>query len=101
MTNGPKSAVLYTGVTGNLQYRVWQHKNKVIAGFTQRYNVTSLAYYEEFIYPDAAIAREKQIKGWSRLKKIRVIEGMNPRWEDLAQKWQDVYKPAAVGQSHG
>ncbi len=93
MTNGPLSAVLYTGITGDLRHRVWQRKNKIVEGFTSRYNLTSLVYYEEFVYPDAAIAREKEIKGWRRSKKIRLIESMNPRWEDLARDWQDMYKP--------
>jgi putative endonuclease len=93
MTNGPKSAVLYTGITGNLPHRVWQHKNRLIAGFTSRYNLTRLIFYERFFYPDAAIDREKEIKGWRRSKKITLIESMNPRWEDLAKHWGDVYKP--------
>jgi putative endonuclease len=93
MTNGPKSAVLYTGITGNLPHRVWQHKNKLIAGFTSRYSLTRLVYYERFFYPDAAINREKEIKGWRRSKKMRLIESTNPRWEDLAKDWGDVYKP--------
>ena len=93
MSNGPKSAVLYTGITGDLQRRVWQHKNKCYPGFTSRYNLTRLVYYERFSYPDAAISREKEIKGWRRSKKIRLIESMNPRWDDLAKDWQDVYKP--------
>ncbi len=93
MTNGPKDAVLYTGVTGSLTRRVWQHKNKLIPGFTSRYNLTRLVYYEQFFYPDAAIAREKEIKGWRRSKKIYLIESMNPRWEDLAKDWGNVYKP--------
>jgi putative endonuclease len=63
MTNGPKSAVLYTGITGDLPHRVWQHKNRLIAGFTSRYNLTRLIFYERFFYPDAAIDREKEIKG--------------------------------------
>jgi putative endonuclease len=64
MTNGPKPAVLYTGITGNLTRRVWQHKSKLAPGFTSRYNLTQLVYYEHFFYPDAAIAREKEIKAW-------------------------------------
>jgi putative endonuclease len=68
MTNGPKSAVLYTGITGNLTRRVWQHKNKLTPGFTSRYNLTRLVYYECFVYPDATINREKEIKGWRRSK---------------------------------
>jgi len=93
MTNGPKSAVLYIGITGDLRRRVWQHKNKLVPGFTSRYNLTQLVYYEQFCYPDAAIDREKEIKGWRRSKKIRLIESMNPRWEDLAKNWQNLYKP--------
>jgi putative endonuclease len=73
MSNSPKPAVLYTGITGDLRRRVWQHKNKLSPGFTSRYNLTRLVYYESFIYPDAAIAREKEIKGWRRSKKIALI----------------------------
>jgi putative endonuclease len=93
MTNGPKPAVLYAGVTGNLRRRVWQHKNKLMSGFTRRYNLTCLVYYERFFYPDAAIDREKEIKGWRRSKKIKLIESMNPRWEDLAKDWANEHKP--------
>jgi putative endonuclease len=74
MTNGPKSAVLYTGITGNLVRRVWQHKNKLAPGFTSRYNLTQLVYYQLFFYPDAAIDREKEIKGWRRSKTHRIDE---------------------------
>ena len=93
MTNRPRSHVLYTGVTGNFQHRVFQHKNKLIAGFTSRYNLTRLVYYEDFVYPDAAINREKEIKAWRRSKKIQLIESMNPHWRDLAEKWTEIYKP--------
>jgi putative endonuclease len=93
MTNGPKSAVLYTGIAGDLVHRVWQHKNKTTPGFTSRYNLTQLVYYEQFAYPDAAIQREKEIKGWRRSKKIALINSMNPKWEDLARDWQNLYKP--------
>jgi putative endonuclease len=92
MTNSPRSAVLYVGITGNLSRRVWEHRNKLIPGFTSRYNLTRLVYYECFFYPDAAIAREKQIKGWRRSKKIKLIESMNPHWHDLAETWEEVYK---------
>jgi hypothetical protein len=64
-----------------------------VAGFTSRYNLTQLVYYEQFVYPDAAISREKEIKGWRRSKKIALIESMNPMWDDLAREWQDIYKP--------
>jgi putative endonuclease len=93
MTNGPKSAILYTGIAGNLPRRVWQHKNKLLPGFTSRYNLTHLVYYERFVYPNAAINREKEIKGWRRSKKLRLIESMNPSWDDLAKDWGDLYKP--------
>ena len=95
MTNRPRSHVLYTGITGNPPHRVFQHKNKLVPGFTSRYNLTRLVYYEEFVYPDAAINREKEIKGWRRSKKICLIESMNPYWQDLAAKWMDIYKPDA------
>jgi len=93
MTNRPGSAVLYVGITGDLVHRVWEHKNKTAPGFTKRYNLTRLVYYETFVYPDAAIAREKEVKGWRRGKKIRLVESMNPQCEDLAEGWQDLYKP--------
>jgi putative endonuclease len=96
MTNNPRSAVLYAGVTGDLRHRVWQHKNKLIPGFTSRYNLTMLVYYEAFYYPDAAIFREKEIKGWRREKKIKLVNSMNPQWDDLARDWQDLYKPQAT-----
>jgi len=97
MTNGPKGATLDLGITGDLRRRVWQHKNKLVPGFTSRYNLKQLVYFETFYYPDVAIAREKEIKGWRRSKKIALIESRNPRWEDLARDWQNVYKPDAVG----
>jgi putative endonuclease len=97
MTNRPRSHVLYTGITGNLLRRVFQHKNKILPGFTSRYDLTRLVYYERFAYPDAAIDREKEIKGWRRSKKIWLIESMNPHWYDLAAGWADVYKPGAGG----
>ena len=97
MTNRPRSHVLYTGVTGDLRRRTFEHKNKLVPGFTSRYNLTRLVYYECFVYPDAAIAREKEIKGWRRSKKIRLIEAMNPQWDDLAAAWWDLYKPSVAG----
>jgi putative endonuclease len=93
MSNGPRSATLYTGITGNLTRRVWQHKNHLIPGFASRYNLTRLIYYEAFVYPDAAIMREKAIKGWRREKKMRLVQSMNPQWNDLAADWADIHKP--------
>ena len=74
---------LYTGVTGDLIKRVWQHKHGVTGGFTSRYRVTRLVYFEVYIDIRDAIVREKQIKGGSREAKIRLIESMNPDWQDL------------------
>ena len=85
MTN--RSRTLYTGVTNNLERRVYEHKQKLIPGFTQKYNITMLAYYEETPDVRVAIAREKQIKGWLRSKKIALIETLNPIWEDLSAEW--------------
>jgi putative endonuclease len=100
MINDPRSPVLYVGITGNLSRRVWEHKNKLIPGFTARYNLTRLVYYELFYYPDAAIAREKEIKGWRRSKKIKLIVAINPKWDDLAKDWQNQFKPGLAA-DHG
>ena len=95
MTNGPRSHVLYTGITGDLPRRIFEHKNKLVPGFTSRYNLTRLVYYESFAYPDLAIDREK-IKGWRRSKKIRLIESMNRHWYDLAEHWAEQYRPEDI-----
>jgi putative endonuclease len=81
------SRVLYVGVTSNLHRRVWAHKQKFIDGFTKRYNITRLVYYEETSDIRAAIEREKQIKGWLRAKKVALIESVNPGWSDLSEGW--------------
>jgi putative endonuclease len=78
---------LYTGITNDLQRRVWEHKQKQIPGFTKRYNLTRLVHYEETDDVSAAIAREKQIKGWIRAKKVALIESSNRNWVDLAEEW--------------
>ena len=75
--------VLYTGVTGDLGKRIHQHREKAVPGFTNRYNVDKLVYYEVTGDVTAAIAREKQIKAGSRRKKFALINGMNPEWRDL------------------
>jgi putative endonuclease len=85
MTN--HSRTLYVGTTNDIRRRVWQHKHKLIDGFTKRYNITRLVYYEETPDVAAAIAREKQIKGWLRKKKITLIESHNPGWNDLSDGW--------------
>ena len=85
MTNARHKA-LYTGVTSNLQERIFQHKDKLVPGFTSRYNVTMLVYYEELADAPSAIAREKQIKNGSRQDKLNLINKMNPRWCDLYEQ---------------
>jgi putative endonuclease len=79
--------VLYVGVTSKLVARVWDHKQKKVAGFTQKYHCDSLVYYETFGEVRAAIAREKQIKSWRREKKLNLIERMNPDWKDMSEGW--------------
>ena len=80
-----KTRRFYTGVSGNLVKRIWEHKQKKIRGFTRRYNIDRLIYVEAFADIRLAIAREKQIKGWLRSKKIALIESMNPGWKDLSK----------------
>lgn len=75
--------VLYVGVTNNLVRRVWEHKNNLVKGFTQKYKVYYLVYYEVFVSPQEAIEREKQIKSWSRKRKDQLIIQFNPKLEDL------------------
>jgi len=75
--------VLYIGVTNNLLQRVYQHKNKLINGFTARYNLNKLVYYEVYQYIRDAIQREKQMKKWNRKWKMELIQKVNPKWEDL------------------
>ena len=84
-----RSRVLYTGVTNDLARRVYEHKKKLVQGFTSKYNVNQLVYYEEYSKPQDAILREKQIKGWLRIKKIKLIEDLNPGWKDLSEGWFD------------
>ncbi|MBI3586259.1 MAG: GIY-YIG nuclease family protein [Ignavibacteriales bacterium] len=88
MTN--KSRTLYTGFTNNPERRVYEHKHKINSGFTSKYNITKLVYYEVAFDADARIAREKQIKGWLRVKKVALVESVNPEWNDLASDWYDV-----------
>jgi putative endonuclease len=82
MTN-TRNNVLYTGVTNDLKRRVYEHKEKLVNGFTKKYNITKLVYYEVFNDIENAILREKQIKGGSRQKKIELISSMNKEWQDL------------------
>ena len=89
MTN--YSRTLYTGVTSNLERRVHEHKTKLVGGFTTRYNITKLVYFETTGDIESAIAREKQIKGWLRRKKVDLIESVNPEWRDLSLDCADCH----------
>jgi putative endonuclease len=93
MTN--RSHTLYTGVTNDLERRVHEHKMKLVGGFTARYNITKLVYFETTGDIESAIAREKQIKGWLRKKKIALIESVNPEWRDLSLDWSDCHSEGA------
>jgi putative endonuclease len=78
-----QSRTLYIGVTNDLLRRTYEHQHKLVPGFTSRYNVNQLAYFEIYATASSAIEREKQLKGWTRAKKIALIERLNPRWDDL------------------
>lgn len=82
-----KSRTLYVGVTNNLERRVLQHRRKLLPGFTSRYNIIRLVYFEVFGEIRTAIAREKQIKSWGRMKKVSLIESANRDWKDLSAEW--------------
>ena len=82
------SRTLYVGVTNDLQRRVYEHKQKLTPGFTRKYNLTLLVYFEATPDIRAALAREKQIKGWLRAKKVALIESINPNWLDLSTEWE-------------
>ena len=80
------NTVLYTGVTSDLKKRIWEHKEKVIDGFTKNYNINKLIFFEIYNDPENAILREKQIKAGRRTKKVELIMGINPEWKDLYDK---------------
>ena len=90
MTN--RSQTLYTGVTSKIEKRVYEHKHGLTAGFTSKYKVDRLVYFERFSQIRSAIAREKQIKGLSRLKKMALIVSTNPEWKDLSEGWYDRHR---------
>jgi len=87
MTNGVRT--LYIGVTNDLTRRVYEHRQKLADGFTNKYNITMLVHYEVTTDVQSAIAREKQLKGWRRSKKVDLIERVNPAWVDLSLGWYD------------
>jgi putative endonuclease len=95
------SRTLYTGVTSNLERRVWEHKTHALRGFSDQYSTDRLVYIAEFARMDDAIAWEKAIKGKTRAKKIALIEERNPRWNDLAWNWYEVQPAAPDSASRG
>lgn len=82
-----RNGTLYTGVTNDLERRMYEHKNKLVPGFTSRYDVDRLVYFESSSSVQVAIQREKQIKGWTRKRKLALIESENPDWKDLSEGW--------------
>jgi putative endonuclease len=88
------SRMLYVGMTSDLKNRLLEHRTKAFDGFTAKYQVNQIVYFETLPYLNMAIAREKQLKGWSRAKKIALIEKMNPHWEDLSLSWKELGAPS-------
>jgi putative endonuclease len=84
-----KTGTLYVGMTNNIERRVFEHKHHLIPGFTNKYNVERLLYVETVDNPLSAIKREKQIKAWSREKKVSLIDSINPHWNDLSDDWYE------------
>ena len=88
LTNATNTTV-YVGMTHNLEKRMYEHKNHLVNGFSDRYNTVKLVYYEWTDDKFGALAREKQLKKWSRIKKDRLINSMNPDWKDLTDRWNN------------
>lgn len=84
-----KSGTLYVGMTNNIKRRVFEHKNHLVPGFTDKYSIDRLLYFETFAKPASAINREKQIKAWRREKKVKLIDSQNPAWNDLSEGWYE------------
>jgi len=81
------TGTLYIGMTNDIRRRVYEHKNKLLAGFSKKYNIDRLLYFETFSDPNSAIAREKQIKNWRREKKVKLIDTNNKDWTDISSDW--------------
>jgi putative endonuclease len=81
-----KNTVLYIGMTNNLERRIYEHKNKLVEGFTKKYNLDKLVYYEQYTDVNLAIQREKELKKWRREKKNKLVESVNPEWKDLTNE---------------
>ena len=82
----------YIGVTNNLERRLYEHKNKLFKGFSAKYNIDQLVYFEQFADIAQAIVRETELKDWRREKKVALIETMNPEWKDLAEEWNNNFR---------
>jgi putative endonuclease len=93
------SKMLYIGVTNNLERRVYEHRRKRVPGFSAKYNLHALVYFEAFGHISDAIAREKQLKGWLRSRKVALIQSQNPKWQDLAADWLKAPKSAQISGS--
>ena len=91
-----RSKTLYIGVTNNLERRVSEHKTGMFKGFTQRYNINRLVYYEEFDTVQVAIQREKQLKAWLRRKKLALVDSVNPEWDDMAEHWYSMERDPSL-----
>ncbi|MEK7646321.1 MAG: GIY-YIG nuclease family protein [Patescibacteria group bacterium] len=92
-----RNGTLYIGVTNNLERRIYEHIHKIIPGFTEKYDISQLVYFEETIDVNAALTREKQLKKWSRKWKLELIEKSNPQWKDLSCQWYDPGSPLSRG----
>jgi putative endonuclease len=90
-----RSQTLYIGVTSNIEQRIWQHKNKAYEGFSARYDCNRLVWFETYSHPITAITREKELKGWLRVRKIELIHETNPTWSDLSEGWGQSIFPTA------
>ncbi len=99
MTN--RSRTLYVGMTNDLPRRVWEHKHRVVPGFTARYHCTDLVYCDVMSDVNAARSREKQLKGWTRARKVALIESANPMWADLSSTWDAPADPPPGGGPEG
>ena len=88
---------MYVGVTNNLERRIYEHKNKLLDGFTKKYNVNKLVYCDSTTDIKSAIAREKQIKGWIRERKNELVETLNPKWEDLSNDYKTCHPECSEG----